>query len=116
MSRLLDGSERPGSPPEGVTIRPYRDGDGRALHYVLEAAFADRFGWERMAFDAWQAAMLRAPSSHLSLIFLAEKDGGLVGALTTAIDEEEPWVAEVGVLEAHRGTGIGAGAPASSVR
>ena len=29
MSRRLDGSERPGSPPDGVTIRPYRDGDGR---------------------------------------------------------------------------------------
>ena len=107
MSRSLDGSERPGSPPEGVTIRPYRDGDGLALHRVLEAAFSGHFGWEPMAYDAWETATLRAPSSDLSLIFLAERAGGLVGALTTAIDEEEPWVAEVGVLEAHRGIGIG---------
>jgi ribosomal protein S18 acetylase RimI-like enzyme len=107
MSRSLDGSERAGSPPDGVTIRPYRDGDGLALHHVLEAAFEGHFGWEPMAYDAWEAATLRAPSSDLSLIFLAERGGGLVGALTTAIDEEEAWVAEVGVLEAHRGSGIG---------
>lgn len=106
MSLRLDGSEGAGSPPEGVTIRAFRDGDGPALHRVLEAAFEGHFGSEPMAYDAWEMATLRAPSSDLSLVFLAERDGELVGALTTAIDEEEPWVAELGVLEAHRGTGI----------
>ena len=107
MSRRIDASEGPGTPPDGVTIRPFRDGDGPALHHVLEAAFAGHFGWEPMAYDAWETATFRAPSSDPSLIFLAERGGELVGALTTAIDEEEPWVAEVGVLEAHRGIGIG---------
>jgi ribosomal protein S18 acetylase RimI-like enzyme len=60
-----------------------------------------------MAYDVWEAATLKAPSSDLSLVFLAERGGEPVGALTTAIDVEEPWVAELGVLEAHRGTGIG---------
>jgi ribosomal protein S18 acetylase RimI-like enzyme len=90
-----------------VSIRRYRDGDGPVLHRVLEASFEDHFGYAPMAYDAWEAAMLRAPSSDLSLIFLAERSGEPVGALTTAIDEEEPWVAELGVLEAHRGAGIG---------
>lgn len=107
MSRRLEGSERVGSPPAGVTIRAYRDGDGPALHRVLETAFEGHFGSEPMAYDAWEAATLRAPSSDLSLVFLAERGEELVGALTTAIDEEEPWVAELGVLEAHRGTGVG---------
>ena len=107
MERRLDGSERPDPEPHGVTIRPYRDGDGPALHRVLEASFEDHFGFEPMAYDAWEATMLRAPSSDLSLVFLAERGGEPVGALTTAIDEEEPWVAELGVLEAHRGAGIG---------
>ncbi len=107
MSRRLDGSERAGPPPEGVTIRAYRDGDGPALHRVLEAAFEGHFGSETMVYDAWEEATLRAPSSDLSLVFLAERGEQLVGALTTAIDEEEPWVAELGVLEAHRGTGVG---------
>ena len=107
MERRLDGTEEAGNAPDGVSIRPYRDGDGPVLHRVLEASFEDHFGFEPMAYDAWEAAMLRAPSSDLSLVFLAERSGELVGALTTAIDEEEPWVAELGVLEAHRGTGIG---------
>ena len=107
MSRRLDGSERAGWPPDGVTIRTYRDGDGPTLHRVLEAAFEGHFGSESMVYDAWEEATLRAPSSDLSLVFLAERGGQLIGALTTATDEEEPWVAELGVLEAHRGTGVG---------
>jgi mycothiol synthase len=107
MERPLKGTESAGSPPTGVTIRPFRDGDGPALHRVLEASFEGHFGFEPMVYDAWEAATFGAPSSDPSLVFLAERDGELVGALTTAIDEEEPWVAELGVLEAHRGTGIG---------
>ena len=107
MERRLDGTEGAGDAPDGVSIRPYRDGDGPALHRVLEASFEGHFGSEPMAYDAWESAMLGAPSSDLSLVFLAERGGEPVGALTTAIDEEEPWVAELGVLEAHRGTGIG---------
>ncbi len=106
MERRLDGTERAGRPPDGVTIRPFRDGDGRALHHVLEASFEGHFGSEPMAYEAWEEANLRAPSTDLSLLFVAEREGELVGALTTAIDEQA-WVAELGVLEAHRGAGIG---------
>jgi mycothiol synthase len=107
MSRTLDGTERSGSPPEGVTIRPYREGDGPALHRLLEEAFEGHFGFERMAYDAWEAANLRAPSTELSLIFLAERDREPVGGLIAGFVEEESWVIELGVLEEHRGLGIG---------
>ena len=107
MERRLDGTESAGSPPDGVTIRPFRDGDGPAVHRVLEASFEGHFGSEAMDYDDWEAANLGAPSTDLSFLFLAERGGELVGVLTTAIDEEESWVAELGVLEAHRGTGIG---------
>ncbi len=106
MERRLDGAERAGRPPGGVTIRPFRDGDGPALHRVLEASFEGHFGSEPMVYEAWEQANLRAPSTELSLLFVAERRGAMVGALTTAIDEEA-WVAELGVLEAHRGAGIG---------
>lgn len=43
----------------------------------------------------------------LSLVFLAERDGDVVGVLTAGLDEEESWVRELGVLEGHRGRGIG---------
>jgi mycothiol synthase len=107
MERRLDGSERAGPAPDGVTIRPYRDGDGRALQRVLEASFEGHFGFEPMPYDAWEAANLRAPSMEVSLFFLAERAGEPVGALTTAFDEGESWVVELGVLEAYRGLGIG---------
>ena len=106
MERHLDGAESAGRPPDSVTIRPFRDGDGPALHRVLEASFEVHFGSEPMAYEAWEEANLRAPSTELSLQFVAERGGELVGALTTAIDEQA-WVAELGVLEAHRGAGIG---------
>ena len=107
MSRTLDGTERPGSPPQGVTIRPYRDGDGPVLHRLLEDAFEGHFGSERMPYDAWEAANLRAPSTELSLIFLAERDREPVGALTAGSVEEESWIVELGVRKDHRGLGIG---------
>jgi mycothiol synthase len=106
MERHLDGAESAGRPPDGVTIRPFRDDDGPALHRVLEASFEGHFGSESMAYEVWEEANLRAPSTELSLLFVAERGRELVGALTTAIDEEA-WVAELGVLEAHRGAGIG---------
>ena len=107
MSRTLDGTERPGSPPVGVTIRPYREGDGPVLHRLLEDAFEGHFGSERMPYDAWEAANLRAPSTELSLIFLAERDREPVGALTAGFVEEESWIVELGVRKEHRGRGIG---------
>jgi ribosomal protein S18 acetylase RimI-like enzyme len=107
MERRLEGTETAGPSPEGVTIRPFREGDGPILHRVLEASFEGHFGFEPMTYDDWEAANLRAPSTELSLVFLAERGGEPVGALTTAIDEEESWVVELGVLEAHRGIGIG---------
>lgn len=76
------------------------------MHRVLEASFEGHFASEPMAYEAWEEANLRAPSTELSLLFTAERGGELVGALTTAIDEQA-WVAELGVLEAHRGAGIG---------
>ena len=107
MERRLDGRERPGPDPDGVTIRRYRDGDGPVLHRVLESSFEDHFGFEPMPYDAWEAANLRAPSTELDLVFLGERGGEPVAALTTAFEEEESWVVELGVLEAHRGIGIG---------
>lgn len=107
MERRLDGRERRDPDPDGVTISPYRDDDGPALHRVLEASFEDHFGFESMPYDAWEAAILKAPSTELDLVFLAHRGGEPVGAITTAFEEEESWVVELGVLEAHRGIGIG---------
>ncbi len=107
LERRLEGTEEAGNAPAGVSIRPFRDGDGPAVHRVLEASFEGHFGFEPMTYEAWEAADLRAPSTDLSLVFLAEYGGDVVGVLRAGFLEEDPWVHELGVLEAHRGTGIG---------
>ena len=107
MSRPIDGTERSGSPPAGVTIRAYREGDGPAIHRVSERAFEGHFGFERMEYDAWVATSLQAPTTDLELVFVAERDGEPVGAIIAGFVEEESWVFELGVLEEHRGHGIG---------
>lgn len=107
LERRLNGTEDAGDAPEGVSIRPYREGDGPVAHRILETSFEGHFGFEPMAYDAWQAAHLRAPSTDLSLVFLAERDGEPVAVLTAGSLEDESWVHEVGVLPEHRGAGIG---------
>jgi mycothiol synthase len=107
MSRPLDGTEVSGTPPNGVTIRPYREGDGRAMHHVLESAFEGQFGFDPMPYDAWEAVALRSPSTKLSLIFLAASAGDPVAALIAGFVEDESWVYELGVRTGHRGLGIG---------
>jgi mycothiol synthase len=107
MERRLEGSEEPGNIPDDVSIRPYRDGDGPAVHRALEASFQGHFGFEPMAYEAWEAADLRAPTTDLSLVFLAECGGDVVAVLVAGFVEEESWVHELGVLEGYRGKGIG---------
>ena len=107
MERRLEGTEEAGETPDGVSIRPYRDGDGPVVHRVIEASFHDHFGFEPMAYEAWEAADLGAPSTDLSLVFVAEHGEDIVAVLTAGFLEEESWVHELGVLEGHRGAGIG---------
>jgi GNAT superfamily N-acetyltransferase len=107
MDRLLDGTEAAGEPPRGVTIRKLRDGEGPVLHRLLESAFEGHFGFEPMAYQGWERAVLRLPSVDPSLVFLAERDGETVGGLIAGHVEDESWVHELGVLEEHRGLGIG---------
>jgi len=107
MDRLLDGTEKAGEPPRGVSIRVLGDGQGPVLHRLLESAFEGHFGFEPMSYDAWERAVLRLPSVDPSLVFLAERDGEAVGGLIAGHVEDESWVHELGVLEEHRGLGIG---------
>jgi ribosomal protein S18 acetylase RimI-like enzyme len=107
MDRLLDGTETAGEPPRGVWIRVLGDGEGPVLHRLLESAFKGHFGFEPMPYPAWERAVLRLPSVDPSLVFLAERDGEVVGGLIAGHVEDESWVHELGVLEEHRGLGIG---------
>jgi ribosomal protein S18 acetylase RimI-like enzyme len=107
MDRLLDGTGTPGEPPPGVSIRILRDDEGPVLHRLLESAFEGHFEFEPMPYEAWERAALRLPSVDPSLVFLAERDGEAVGGLIAGHVKDESWVHDLGVLEEHRGVGIG---------
>ena len=105
MSKTLgdEGDVRPA--PQGVTIRRYEDADARALFEVHEASFADHRGFRPSTFEAFNEE-LRADSWDPSLVFLAEADGGVVGHIVSVLDENEGFVAMLGVIQPWRGRGI----------
>jgi ribosomal protein S18 acetylase RimI-like enzyme len=101
---LVDGEDVP-PPPDGVRIRRFVDGDERALYEVHEASFADHWGFRPSTFDAFTES-LHADNWDPSLVFLAEADGGVVGHLVSVLDENEGFVAMLGVIKPWRGRGI----------
>ena len=101
---LVDGEDAP-PPPDGVRIRRFVDGDERPLYEVHEASFADHWGFRPSTFDAFDES-LHADNWDPSLVFLAEADGGVVGHLVSVLDENEGFVAMLGVIKPWRGRGI----------
>ncbi|HEX9123724.1 MAG TPA: GNAT family N-acetyltransferase [Actinomycetota bacterium] len=107
LERAL-GVETAPSPPPGVTIRRFRDADGRAVHAALEEAFAEHWGIAPTAFETWQAEVLDRPSFRPELVLLAEADGELVGVLIEKDTQDAGWIDELGVRPRWRGMGIAA--------
>jgi mycothiol synthase len=106
MCRPLKPDEDRGTDPDGVTIRSYRDSDERALYELHEAAFADHWGFQPTAFEAWNEA-LRGEGWNPSLVWLAEARDTPVGYLVALAFEKCGFVAILGVLRNRRGRGIG---------
>jgi len=105
MSKTLGDGEDVPPPPDGVNIRRFVDGDERALYEVHEASFADHWGFRPSTFDAFDES-LHADNWDPSLVFLAEAGGGVVGHLVSVLDENEGFVAMLGVTKPWRGRGI----------
>lgn len=105
MSKTLgdEGDVRPA--PDGVTIRRYVDADERALFEVHEASFGDHWGFRPSTFEAFNED-LRAGGLDPSLVFLAEANGRVVGHIVSFLDENEGFVAMLGVIQPWRGRGI----------
>jgi ribosomal protein S18 acetylase RimI-like enzyme len=105
MSKSLsdEGDVRPA--PEGVTIRRYVEADERALFEVHEASFAGHWGFRPSTFEAFSEE-LHAGGLDPWLVFLAEAGGEVVGHVVPFLDENEGFVAMLGVIEPWRGRGI----------
>ncbi len=97
-------------PPEGVVIRPMRDGEEEQVYEVHDQSFEDAWMHTREPFEQWQHWFVKDPAYDPSLWFVAEAEGELVGvAICNTRGNEGPvgWVRVLGVLRSHRRRGIG---------
>ncbi|GGW94174.1 GNAT family N-acetyltransferase [Streptomyces noursei] len=94
-------------PPPGVTIRPFRAGDERAAHRLVEDAFA---AWRprRMRYEEWARHTVDRPTFAPAMSPLAFADGQLVGAVMSLDlpDTGEGLLEQVAVHRDHRNRGV----------
>jgi mycothiol synthase len=111
MSVDFAGAPADASPPDGVTIRPYRSGEEeRAVHEVVMEAFGDGWDFTPQPFEEflhWATAM----NSDPTLWWVAQAAGELTGACvcrpTAHGDEARGWVETLAVRKPWRGQGLG---------
>jgi ribosomal protein S18 acetylase RimI-like enzyme len=74
----------------------------------MEDAFSEHFGFEAVDLETWVKAWTGSPSWQPQLVTLATIDGAIVGGVVAFVSDTPGlgWVADIGVLEAHRGRGI----------
>jgi mycothiol synthase len=95
--------------PEGVTIRALRPGEERAVHELLEEAFAADWEHERRTFDAYAERTFARADYDPTLCAVAEAEGALAGASLNWWKEmgDWGWIGTIGVRPIFRGRGIG---------
>jgi mycothiol synthase len=103
----LDGSPAVPELP-GISIRALRLGEEAAFHSVFERAFAAHWGHVPMTSGRWWARMAATGSDDMSLFFVAERNGELVGEISCKAERfGVGFVNTLGVLPEARGLGIG---------
>jgi mycothiol synthase len=106
MHKEVSPNEDPGTPPGGVTIRPYSDADERSLFDLHEASFAEHWGFHPMSFESFNEE-LHGEDWDPSLVFLADHQRRAVGYVVPFLFAKAGYVAMLGVLKEWRGRGIG---------
>ncbi|MEU6245485.1 GNAT family N-acetyltransferase [Streptomyces sp. NPDC047024] len=94
-------------PPEGITARPFRPGDGAATHVLVQDAF-DEWQERRQPYEEWVAHTVERPVFAPQWSALAFAGDQLVGA-ALALDVPgvgEGYLEQVAVRRDHRGRGI----------
>jgi GNAT superfamily N-acetyltransferase len=102
------------APSIDVAIRPYRPGEERRVHAIVETAFSEWSGRSPLSYEQWKEKVLDRPDFEPSLLLVAVADQELVGAVFGIDYGNEGWVDQVAVVPTHRGHGI-AGALLSAV-
>jgi ribosomal protein S18 acetylase RimI-like enzyme len=108
MEMLLDGPPPPPAWPEGVRVRTFDlERDARAVHALVEGAFADNERHETQSFEEWQAFMIDREAFEPGLWFVADADGEVAGVVLCPDYEAEGWVRQLAVARSWRRRGLG---------
>ncbi|MEU5251994.1 GNAT family N-acetyltransferase [Streptomyces longwoodensis] len=94
-------------PPAGITVRPFRAGDGPATHVLVQDAF-DAWQERRQEYEEWASHTVERPTFAPRRSALAFAGDDVVGA-ALALDvpgTDEGYVEQLAVRRDHRGRGI----------
>jgi mycothiol synthase len=108
--RIELGDKAPPEPewPEGLSVAPFRDGDGRAVHEALAESFQDEWGHVQMDYEDWQRARLDADDFEPE-VWSVVRDGEEIAAVARCdvYRYGGGWVAGLGVRRPWRRRGLG---------
>ncbi|HEV3496622.1 MAG TPA: GNAT family N-acetyltransferase [Actinomycetes bacterium] len=94
--------------PEGVVVRTFdRDTDARAVHRLVQDAFADIGNQPPRSFQFWVEVYVERSDFDPSLWFLAAEGDELVGVSLAQSGPLGGYVAQLAVRRDHRGRGLG---------
>jgi ribosomal protein S18 acetylase RimI-like enzyme len=104
----LEGPVEPGPAPDGIEITGIEPRDDlRAIHGIIDSAFADDPSHHPEPFERWVVDDTAGPGYDPTLWLLARDGGVPVGALTASAGDDVGWVDYLAVLRSHRGRGVG---------
>lgn len=91
--------------PAGYAVRPFRAGDGPAVHAVIRDAFATWDTRER-SYQDWEAMTLGRSGGDPASYRVATHHGEIIGAAVVFDSANEAWVAQLATHVDHRGRGV----------
>jgi mycothiol synthase len=104
----MDGPPPPPVWPDGIGVRTFdREADARAVHRLVEDAFADIGNQPPRSYEFWVGTHLERSDFDPSLWFLAVHGDELVGANLAQSSDLGGYVAQLAVRRDQRGRGLG---------
>jgi mycothiol synthase len=93
--------------PPDVRIETFTDGDGTAVHALIEAAFSGWEGRPSRSYEDWERQNLHREGTDPLTFRVARAGNEIVGACVVHDGDGKAWVHQVAVRNDRRGQGIG---------